>query len=82
MTARYAFRPSTAVSSNRMTPSHHGGPDPDALIRIRGRLAAHLEHLASEFALWENWPDPTTREWVRTFVVLMTPSNELVSEHP
>ena len=30
-------------------------------------------------ALWENWKDPTTREWVRTFVVLTTPSNDLVS---
>ncbi len=30
-------------------------------------------------ALWENWQDPTTREWVRTFVVLTTPSNDLVS---
>jgi putative SOS response-associated peptidase YedK len=30
-------------------------------------------------ALWENWPDPATREWVRTFVVLTTPSNDLVN---
>ena len=30
-------------------------------------------------ALWENWKDPTTHEWVRTFVVLTTPSNDLVS---
>ena len=30
-------------------------------------------------ALWENWKDSTTREWVRTFVVLTTPSNDLVS---
>jgi putative SOS response-associated peptidase YedK len=30
-------------------------------------------------ALWENWQDPATREWVRTFVVLTTPSNDLVS---
>jgi len=30
-------------------------------------------------ALWENWQDPTTWEWVRTFVVLTTPSNDLVS---
>ena len=29
-------------------------------------------------ALWENWKDPTTQEWVRTFVVLTTPSNDLV----
>jgi len=30
-------------------------------------------------ALWENWQDPATREWVRTFVVLTVPSNDLVS---
>jgi putative SOS response-associated peptidase YedK len=30
-------------------------------------------------ALWENWRDSTTREWVRTFVVLTVPSNDLVS---
>ena len=30
-------------------------------------------------ALWENWWEPATREWVRTFVVLTTPSNDLVS---
>ena len=29
-------------------------------------------------ALWENWKDPATGEWVRTFVVLTTPSNDLV----
>ena len=29
-------------------------------------------------ASWENWQDPATREWVRTFVVLTTPSNDLV----
>ena len=30
-------------------------------------------------ALWENWRDPATREWVRTFVALTTPSNDLVN---
>jgi putative SOS response-associated peptidase YedK len=30
-------------------------------------------------ALWENWRDPATREWVRTFVVLTTPSNDLAN---
>ena len=29
-------------------------------------------------ALWENWKDPTSGEWVRTFVVLTTPANELI----
>jgi putative SOS response-associated peptidase YedK len=28
--------------------------------------------------LWENWKDPATGEWVRTFRVLTTSANELV----
>jgi putative SOS response-associated peptidase YedK len=30
-------------------------------------------------ALWENWRDTATQEWVRTFVVLTTPANNLVN---
>ena len=30
--------------------------------------------------LWENWKDPTTDEWIRTFAVLTTEANELVAE--
>src|SRR5215211_3154578 len=30
--------------------------------------------------LWENWKDPTTGEWVRTFAVLTTNANELVAD--
>ena len=29
--------------------------------------------------LWENWKDPVSGEWVRTFCVLTTNSNELVA---
>jgi putative SOS response-associated peptidase YedK len=29
-------------------------------------------------ALWENWKETTIGEWIRTFVVLTTPSNDLV----
>jgi putative SOS response-associated peptidase YedK len=29
-------------------------------------------------ALWENWKDPSMGEWVRTFVILTTSSNDLV----
>jgi putative SOS response-associated peptidase YedK len=29
--------------------------------------------------LWENWKDPSTGEWVRTFCVLTTSANELVA---
>jgi putative SOS response-associated peptidase YedK len=30
--------------------------------------------------LWENWKDPSTGEWVRTFTVVTTDSTELVAE--
>jgi putative SOS response-associated peptidase YedK len=30
--------------------------------------------------LWENWKDPSTGEWVRTFTIVTTDSNELVAE--
>ena len=30
--------------------------------------------------LWENWRNPTTCEWERTFVVITTPSNDLVGQ--
>jgi putative SOS response-associated peptidase YedK len=30
--------------------------------------------------LWENWKDPASGEWIRTFVVITTDANELVAE--
>jgi putative SOS response-associated peptidase YedK len=30
--------------------------------------------------LWENWKDPTTGEWERTFAIITVSSNELVSQ--
>ena len=29
--------------------------------------------------LWENWKDPSTDGWVRTFAIITVPSNELIS---
>jgi putative SOS response-associated peptidase YedK len=29
---------------------------------------------------WENWKDPTSGEWIRTFAVITTDANELVAE--
>ena len=29
--------------------------------------------------LWENWKEPKTQEWIRTFTILTTPPNELVA---
>jgi putative SOS response-associated peptidase YedK len=28
--------------------------------------------------LWENWKDPASGEWVRTFAIVTVPANELV----
>jgi putative SOS response-associated peptidase YedK len=28
--------------------------------------------------LWENWKDPGTGEWLRTFVIITVPSNDLI----
>src|SRR5215212_377206 len=30
--------------------------------------------------LWENWKDPASGEWIRTFTILTTDANELVGE--
>jgi putative SOS response-associated peptidase YedK len=29
--------------------------------------------------LWENWRDPISREWIRTFTIITVPSNDLIS---
>ncbi len=29
--------------------------------------------------LWENWKEPKTQEWIRTFTILTTPPNEVVA---
>ena len=30
--------------------------------------------------LWENWKDPASSEWIRTFAIITTDTNELVAE--
>ena len=30
--------------------------------------------------LWENWKDPSTGEWIRTFAIITTDANEMVAE--
>ena len=30
--------------------------------------------------IWENWREPVTGEWIRTFAILKTRSNELVAD--
>jgi putative SOS response-associated peptidase YedK len=43
----------------------------------------HIEIDASPFGiggLWENWKDPISGEWIRTFAIITTDANELVAE--
>jgi putative SOS response-associated peptidase YedK len=30
--------------------------------------------------LWENWKDPRSGEWIRTFAIITTDANELVAD--
>jgi putative SOS response-associated peptidase YedK len=30
--------------------------------------------------LWENWKDPTSGQWIRTFAIITTDANEMVAE--
>jgi putative SOS response-associated peptidase YedK len=30
-------------------------------------------------AIWENWKDPATRQWIRTFAIITVPANDLVA---
>jgi putative SOS response-associated peptidase YedK len=30
--------------------------------------------------IWENWKDPVSGKWVRTFAIITTDANELVGE--
>jgi putative SOS response-associated peptidase YedK len=30
--------------------------------------------------IWENWKDPASGEWIRTFAVITTDANDLVAE--
>ena len=30
--------------------------------------------------LWENWKEPATGEWIRTFAVITTDANQLVAD--
>jgi putative SOS response-associated peptidase YedK len=30
--------------------------------------------------IWENWTEPSSGEWIRTFAIITTDANELVAE--
>jgi hypothetical protein len=32
--------------------------------------------------IWENWKDPATRQWIRTFAIITVPANDLCRDHP
>ena len=53
-------------------------------LTIEGRsaciaIALRDRQLFAFAGLWENWKDPSSRQWVRTFTILTTKPNELVA---
>ncbi len=44
---------------------------------VEGRIHP-APKISQYFGLWENWKDPGTWAWVRTFTIITVPSNELV----
>jgi putative SOS response-associated peptidase YedK len=42
-------------------------------------IAMRDRHPFAFAGLWENWKDPTSSEWVRTFTILTTKPNEVVA---
>jgi putative SOS response-associated peptidase YedK len=34
----------------------------------------------NHFTVWENWKDPTSGEWLRTFAIITTDANEPIAE--
>ena len=54
--------------------------------RSRGKSKTALRHRNEGWhpfglgGLWENWKDPKSGEWIRTFAIITTNANELVAE--
>jgi len=51
--------------------------------REKGQAAVRHRKDGSPFGLggiWENWKDPASGEWVRTFAISTTDANELVAD--
>jgi len=42
-------------------------------------IATRHGHPFAFAGLWENWKDPTTQEWVRTFAIVTTKPNEVLA---
>ena len=71
--------PSGAVSCPSMA-SLNGAPSG---VRAASNPTPSAMKDGSPFGLagiWENWKNPTTGEWERTFAIITVPSNQLVSK--
>jgi putative SOS response-associated peptidase YedK len=51
----------------------HGGRD-QAAVAMKDRTPFAIG------GLWENWQHPQSSEWIRTFVIITVPANELVAQ--
>ena len=80
-----SFTQSLEPSFSSVAPLHCAGR---RLLRVesnQGKAQAALchRHEGSPFGiggLWENWKDPTSGGWIRTFAIMTTAANEPVAE--
>jgi putative SOS response-associated peptidase YedK len=66
-------------------PRYNAAPSQELLvIRQNQKTGEQLFAIAmkdgSVFGLWENWKNPTTGQWERSFAIITVPSNDLVGQ--
>jgi hypothetical protein len=49
------------------------------VLRVDGREGFQDRSRFGIAGVWENWRDPATSEWLRTFAIITVPANALVS---
>jgi putative SOS response-associated peptidase YedK len=66
---------------------HGGRQERGAPPRLNGQEAKQLYAIAMKdgapfglACIWENWKEPTSGEWLRSFAIITTEANELVAD--
>jgi putative SOS response-associated peptidase YedK len=78
---------SRCVPQTPLTPLHRAGLGFFEWKAIKGQKAKQPYAIAMKdgapfgiAGIWENWKDPTSGEWTRTFAIVTTDANELVDD--
>ena len=58
----------------------NGAPSQDLLVIRCNPIAMKDGSPFGIAGLWENWKEPASGEWIRTFAIITTDANELIAE--